>query len=147
MEIAGLDFDAFKDRDPHTLSGGEARRLGFAIVVALDSDLIIFDEPTCGLDDGGLQAFKRMMINLKEAGKTVIIISHSSEIIADMADRVALLAGGKIVSVLSPLRFFTSDLFQGILSIPEIIDYQRVNYGMVDTTHPEDIFDLDSFYA
>jgi energy-coupling factor transport system ATP-binding protein len=147
MRIVGLEFDVFKDRDPHTLSGGEARRLAFAIVVALDPDLYIFDEPTCGLDETGIQFFRKMLARLKDAGKTVIIISHNSEIIADLSDRVALLMGGKIAAVEHPLQFFTSDVYKGTLAVPDVIDYQETNYGNVYTVHPNDIFEVDQFFA
>ncbi len=145
MDTVGLDYEAFKGRDPHTLSGGEARRLGFAIVVALDAGLIIFDEPTCGLDDFGLQAFQEMLTSLKNDGRTIMIISHSSDIIADLTDRVALLSEGKVISSASPLEFFSSGSYKGILSIPEIIGYQIDNYDKVFTVHTEDIFDLNHF--
>lgn len=140
METVGLDFGVFRDRDPHSLSGGEARRLGFAVVVALDAELILFDEPTCGLDEIGLRAFKKMLENLKADGRTIIIISHNSDIIADLTDRVGLVDGGKMAAVLNVFEFFNSGIYKGILSLPEIIDYQKSNYGKVLTVHPDDIF-------
>lgn len=147
MQMAGLDYEAFKEREPYTLSGGEARRLGFAVVIALDADIIIFDEPTCGLDEVGVEAFRKTVARLKANGKTVIIISHNSGIIACMSDMVAHLSEGKIISLMSPLEFFGSDRHKGILSTPEVIDYQKDKYGEVYTVHPGDIFELDSFLA
>jgi len=76
-----------------------------------------------------------------------MIISHNSEIIADMADRVGLLEGGRITTVQPTMEFFSSDRYKEILSVPEIIDYQQVNYGTIKTTHPEAIFEFDLFYA
>jgi energy-coupling factor transport system ATP-binding protein len=147
MEMAGLDYETFKDREPYTLSGGEARRLGFAVVIALDADIIIFDEPTCGLDEVGVEAFRRTVASLKAERKTVIIISHNSGIIACMSDSVAHLSEGKIISLMPPLEFFGSDRHKDILSTPEVIDYQKTNYGKVYTVHPGDIFELESFFA
>lgn len=147
MEMAGLDFAKFRLRDPHTLSGGEARRLAFAIVVALNADLIVFDEPTCGLDDGGIGAFGRMVMSLKSNGKTIIIISHNSDIIADLADRVALLKDGRITMTAPPRGFFLAPDYKAILPTPEIIDFQIDHYGEATTAHTEDVFDLDHFYA
>jgi len=147
MEMAGLDFAKFRKRDPHTLSGGEARRLAFAIVVALNTDVIIFDEPTCGLDDGGVGAFRRMVQSLKSAGKTIIIISHNSDIIADLADRVALLQNGKITMTAAPHEFFAADDYKAILPTPEVIDFQINHYGKAVTARTDDVFDLDHFYA
>jgi len=147
METAGLDYDSFKDRDPYTLSGGEARRLAFAIVIALDTDLVVFDEPTCGLDEAGIGSFRRLVGTLKGEGKTVVIISHNSDIIAELSDRVALLRNGRIDAVSCPMEFFASDKYKGILLCPEVIDYQIKEYGNVKTTRAGDIFDLNHFYA
>jgi energy-coupling factor transport system ATP-binding protein len=147
MSAAGLDFELFRHRAPHTLSGGEARRLAFAIVIALRADLIIFDEPTCGLDEAGVAAFKKMVETLKGDGKTVMLISHDSDIIADKADRVVFLHHGKLDFIGSPLQFFVSDMYQEVLSIPEIVDYQQSTYGKVFTTHPADVFDMSGFFA
>ncbi len=147
MQMAGLDYVRFRNRDPHTLSGGEARRLAFAIVVALNTDLIIFDEPTCGLDDGGIGAFRRMVRSLQSKGKTIVIISHNSDIIADLADRVALLKDGRITATAPPREFFSSDEYKAILPTPEIIDFQMGHYGDVSTARTDDLFDLSHFYA
>ncbi len=147
MEMAGLNFARFRDRDPHTLSGGEARRLAFAVVVALDADLIVFDEPTCGLDDSGIGAFRQLVESLKSSGKTIVIISHNSDIIADLADRVALLKDGGISITDSPREFFTAAGYKAILPTPEVIDFQIDHYGDVVTSRTEDVFDLDHFYA
>jgi len=140
MEMAGLDFSRFKDRDPHSLSGGEARRLAFAVIVALDADLVIFDEPTCGLDEVGIRFFKKLVANLKKNGKTVIIISHDSNILGDLADRIALLAEGKIKCLLEPIDFFNCTEYKGILAIPQIISYQTERYGKVYTSKTGDLF-------
>ncbi len=147
MTAAGLDFELFRHRAPHTLSGGEARRLAFAIVIALRADLIIFDEPTCGLDEAGVVAFKKMVETLKGDGKTVMLISHDSDIIADKADRVVFLHQGRPDFIGSPLQFFASDIYHETLSIPEIVDYQQGTYGKVLTTHPADVFDMGGFFA
>jgi len=147
MSMVGLDFESFKGRDPHTLSGGEARRLAFAIVVALPADLIIFDEPTCGLDEAGIGAFKKLVRWLNQAGKTIMIISHNSNIIADLADRVALLQDGRITETASAKTFFSMPEYKAILSTPEAIEYQLDNYGAVTTARAEDMFDRRHFYS
>lgn len=143
MESAGLDYDEFKDRDPHSLSGGEARRLGFAIVMAIKADLIIFDEPTCALDNPGLNSFKHQVGNLKRDGKTVMIITHNSDIIGDLADRVARLSGGRIISLTDPFSFFSGTNYQAMLSMPEVSQYQIMRSGTFKTVRAQDIFDLD----
>ncbi|MDD4051318.1 MAG: ATP-binding cassette domain-containing protein [candidate division Zixibacteria bacterium] len=147
MEMAGLDFDLFCHRDPHSLSGGEARRLAFAVIVALQAELIIFDEPTCALDEFGVRSFKRMTDRLRQEAKTVVIITHNSDIIGELADRIAVLADGAIKAVMDPLTFFTSPESEKLLPTPEVIRYQRERFGRVATTRPADIFSLDEFSA
>lgn len=50
MEMVGLGFDAFKDRRLETLSGGERRKVALASTLVLDQDILLFDEPTAGMD-------------------------------------------------------------------------------------------------
>lgn len=147
MEMAGLEFDSFSGRDPHSLSGGEARRLAFAVIVALEADLIIFDEPTCALDEFGVRSFKNLADRLRREGKTVVMITHNSEIIGELADRVAVLADGVITATMDPLTFFTSPQFETLLPVPEVVRYQRESSGKATTTKPGDIFMVDEFSA
>lgn len=145
METAGLDFETFAGRDPHTLSGGEARRLAFAVVIALGADAFIFDEPTCALDAAGVRGFTTMVDRLRREGKTIVIITHDSDLIGELADRVAVLSEGKIAAVMDRLTFFMSPLSETLLPMPEVVRYQRETTGTVVTTDPNDIFDLGRF--
>lgn len=145
LSMVGLEYDAFRDRDPHTLSGGEARRLAFAVVIALRADLLIFDEPTCGLDEIGLAMFRRLVTELKKARTTVMIISHNSDTLADLCDRIALIRDGKIGAVVPVLEFFADHEAQEMLAIPEIIDWQKRELGTIRTTRIADLFNLTPF--
>ena len=147
MQICGLDFDLFSRRDPNSLSGGEARRLAFAIVVALGAKLIIFDEPTCALDEAGISAFRKLAGELQRAGTAVVIISHNGDIVAELADRVILMDGGRVIHESEPIPFFASAESKGILAVPEVISYQRERFGAVRSTRVADIFDVAEFSA
>ncbi len=147
LKLAGLKFDLFRNRDPHTLSGGEARRLAFAIVLALEYDMIIFDEPTCGLDENSIRNFSRMVKKLKSDNKAIIIISHNGDVIGELADRIALLDNGKIEYCGDALEFFKFSKYKEVLSPPEVISYQNNNYGSVLTSDATAIFNLDRFSA
>lgn len=85
-------------RSPFELSGGQMRRLAIASVIAMEPDYLILDEPTAGLDPAGrdeilagLQAWQ------KETEKTVILVSHSMEDVAKLADHIFVLAAGKLL--------------------------------------------------
>ena len=80
------------EKSPFDLSGGEKRRVAIAGVMSMEPEVLIFDEPAAGLDPKGRKA----LINLikeyrKKTGSTVIIVSHSMEDIAEMADRVIVM--------------------------------------------------------
>lgn len=151
MEQAGLDYKRFARRAPYTLSGGEARRLAFAIVLALDFDLMIFDEPTCGLDEDGIILFRRMVRSLTESNKGVMIITHNSNIICDLADKIALLRDGDISDVVTPTDFFKNQRFDNIIHPPEILSVKLESLSdspTQPTTMKSDLlFGLDQFGA
>lgn len=139
LKLAGLDADKFLQRDPRSLSGGEARRLAFAILLALDSDIIIFDEPTCGLDDEGITGFLRTVDLLRRNMKSVVIISHNSDVILETADRIVALAEKKAVYDGSVWTFFTRSEFKELLETPQVISCQINELGDVDETRCKSI--------
>lgn len=79
MEKAGLPFDEYKDRQTFTLSGGEKRRLSLAGIIAMDSSIILFDEPTAGLDPLSRNKVLQTMRELALEGKTILFSTHRME--------------------------------------------------------------------
>jgi peptide/nickel transport system ATP-binding protein len=97
LAAAGLDAD-FKDRYPHQLSGGQARRVGVARALALDPALVLADEPTAGLDVSIQGEILNLMNRVKtERGLATLIITHNLNILRHIADRVAVMYLGRIV--------------------------------------------------
>ncbi|QEN05543.1 ABC transporter ATP-binding protein [Thiospirochaeta perfilievii] len=92
MEISHL-----RERAPFTLSGGEKKRVTIAGVLAMEPEVIIFDEPFIGLDFPGVKSVTKSLIRLKELGYTVIIITHDLEKIASYGNRLIIMDSGKIV--------------------------------------------------
>lgn len=92
LAFVGLDPDRFTGRDPITLSMGEKRRLAFAAVLSMDPDFIIFDEPTCGLDPEGVGRFMTMVLNLKQEGKGIVLISHDGDLLESLCGQILSLA-------------------------------------------------------
>ena len=92
-----MNISQFKDRPPHYLSGGEKKRVSIADIIAMKSEIIIFDEPTAMLDPSGR---KEVMNNIKELNKkhgiTVILITHYMDEAAE-ADRVVVMDKGKVI--------------------------------------------------
>jgi energy-coupling factor transport system ATP-binding protein len=95
-DLVNLDYRALKDRSPFTLSGGEQRKVAIASILAVDPEILIFDEPTQGLDAESRAETIGNIKELNKKGKTVIIISHDIEEIINVADRIVVLSGGRI---------------------------------------------------
>jgi len=105
LRLVGLE--GYEKRSPQTLSGGQKQRLALAGVLALEPDIIVFDEVTAMLDPESrleiLQAIKRLP---GETGKTVIMITHYVEE-AVSADRVGLMRKGRIIGCGGPREILT----------------------------------------
>ena len=85
------------EKSPFDLSGGEKRRAAIAGVIAMDPEVLILDEPTAGLDPMGRELLLSQIINYhKEKGNTVLLVSHSMEDIARIADRVLVMNRSKL---------------------------------------------------
>ncbi|HEX9830123.1 MAG TPA: ABC transporter ATP-binding protein [Thermodesulfobacteriota bacterium] len=81
------------------LSGGMLQRLALAQAIISDPPILILDEPTISLDPEGRIAFKRLIREEKTKGKTILLSSHILSYIEELADRIAILVGGKIVAL------------------------------------------------
>ena len=97
MDEAALPFEKFGERRTFELSGGEQRRLAIAGVLALDADVIMFDEPSAGLDSGSRTEVMSLLRRLADEGKTVIFSTHKRDE-ADFADREIVIKDGRVVS-------------------------------------------------
>jgi energy-coupling factor transport system ATP-binding protein len=96
--MVGLDYDSFRRRSPFGLSGGEMRRVALAGVLVQDPSILILDEPTVGLDGPGKMEVMRQIGILHRLGKTIIIVSHAVEDLADRVDRLMVMEEGRIVT-------------------------------------------------
>ena len=100
MDMAGLPFDEFAERHSIGLSGGEQRRLAIAGILAMDRDVVFFDEPAAGLDGASRYKIMHMLRSLAEMGKTVLFTTHHEDE-ADFADRKIKIENGMIHDELS----------------------------------------------
>lgn len=112
-------------KSPFDLSGGEKRRVAIAGVLAMRPQIVVFDEPTAGLDPIGRETiFKAIDDYRKKNNATVIIVSHSMEDIAAVSDKVMVLSRGKIVMFDETRKVFAQgkELKELGLDIPMITD-------------------------
>ncbi len=97
MQMVGLDPDRYLTRDVDTtLSGGERKRIELASIVAMKPKVVLMDEPDSGVDIDAIQAIFQVLESLKDQGTTVIMITHSAEVLKH-ADHAFLLCNGALV--------------------------------------------------
>ena len=99
LNASRFDFDGFADRRIGEFSGGMVQRLGLAVACLPDAPVLILDEPTVSLDPEGALQFREFLSALKKEGKTVVFSSHMLADVESLADRVAILVGGKLVAL------------------------------------------------
>jgi ABC-2 type transport system ATP-binding protein len=93
-----------------TLSGGQKRRLDLGVALVGDPDLVFLDEPTTGFDPAARRAAWEMIRSLHSLGKTVLLTTHYLDEAEQLADRVAVMREGRIVTIGTPRELTTADL-------------------------------------
>jgi energy-coupling factor transport system ATP-binding protein len=98
MNRLGLPLEAFGDRSPYTLSGGEQRRLSLAPALARSPRLMVLDEPTFGQDRRGYEALLAILRERVGSGTAVLAATHDERFVDDFATRVIRIEAGRIVA-------------------------------------------------
>jgi biotin transport system ATP-binding protein len=112
LEAVGLS--SLANHQPHTLSGGQKRRLAIAGVLSMRPRIIIFDEPFSGLDyPGGLQVL-RQIVSLHQKGHTIILVTHELEKTLAHANRLIIMEKGRIVKDDEPGRLIDEVEMYGV---------------------------------
>jgi ABC-2 type transport system ATP-binding protein len=93
-----------------TLSGGQRRRLDVALALIGDPELIFLDEPTTGFDPAARRDAWKMLDGLRELGKTIFLTTHYMEEAERLADRIAVIAGGRIIDEGTPATIGHRDI-------------------------------------
>ena len=145
MKIVGLDYEEYKDKSPFEISGGQKRRVAIAGVVAMEPNVLILDEPTAGLDPKGRDDILGKIVELyKENDMTIVLVSHSMEDVAKVANRVIVMDNGKCILDGTPKEIFKEiELLESVgLAVPQVTYLVRElrNKGF---DIPEDIFTLE----
>jgi ABC-2 type transport system ATP-binding protein len=108
IELVGLSGK--RDARVKTLSGGQKRRLDLGVALVGDPDLLFLDEPTTGFDPAARRAAWEMIRSLRLLGKTVLLTTHYLDEAEQLADRVAVLREGVIVTMGTPRELTSADL-------------------------------------
>jgi energy-coupling factor transport system ATP-binding protein len=124
LALVRLDPDEFGPRSPFTLSGGEARRVALAGVLAMRPRYLLLDEPTAGLDADGREAVRDSLAAARR-DQGVVVVTHDVEDLMDMADAVLVLRGGRTVFTGSVDEYVTAASHEGAdVPVPEIVRVQ-----------------------
>jgi ABC-2 type transport system ATP-binding protein len=102
------------------LSGGLRQRLGIAIALVNDPEVVFLDEPTTGLDPRARREVWEVLLGLKKEGKTVFITTHYMEEAELLADTVAIISRGKIIAMDSPVQLIESNADYLVLSLQSV---------------------------
>ncbi len=96
--LTALDLDRYEKSSPFVLSGGERKRVALAAILAWDPKHVIMDEPTIGQDYLQKDRLRNFIVQLISQGKTVVIVTHDVEFVAECKPRVVLLSRGSIIA-------------------------------------------------
>ncbi|GMO14428.1 MAG: hypothetical protein Ta2E_04750 [Mycoplasmoidaceae bacterium] len=121
IKDVGLD-ESFLPRNPFGLSGGQKRRVAIAGILAIEPQILVFDEPTAGLDPDGEKELIHIFSELKKVGKTVIIVTHCMNQAIEIGDTVTVIGDGKILKTGDTYEIFNdkSVVKKAALSVPLI---------------------------
>jgi energy-coupling factor transport system ATP-binding protein len=93
-----LSLTQYRETSPFMLSGGERKRVALASVLAWDPKILILDEPTIGQDHEQKEILRQFIVQLQTQGKTIVIVTHDVEFVAECNPRVVLMKEGRIVA-------------------------------------------------
>ena len=92
-----LEIEKLRDRNPYDLSGGQKQRVALASIITMDPDILVIDEPTSQLDPKGTEDIFKIINLMANEGKTIILVEHKLELIAEYAENILVLDEGEII--------------------------------------------------
>jgi len=126
VEQALIDTETtdLEDKPTHLLSYGQKKRVSIAGVLAMEPEVIIFDEPTAGLDPRHAREFMQLLKNLSDEGKTIIISTHDVDLAYSWSDRLIIMSSGEIIAQGKPGELFLQpDLIKRAdLALPSLLE-------------------------
>lgn len=136
-----LGLAQYRKTSPFMLSGGERKRVALASVLAWDPEILILDEPTIGQDYQQKEKLRQFILQMKEQGKTVVIVTHDVEFVAECNPRVLLMHSGKIVADGEAREVLTTPetLTQASIVPPQIA---QIFIQLSDLGFPKEVIDV-----
>lgn len=115
------------NNSPFSLSGGQKRRVAISGILAFNPQVLVFDEPTAGLDPAGEKEILEIIKNAKKDGKTIIVISHNMDHVLEIADNVILMNEGEIIKIGTPYDIFSDFKLLNDLNINQPMIISTIN--------------------
>ncbi|MCS7096791.1 MAG: energy-coupling factor ABC transporter ATP-binding protein [Candidatus Bathyarchaeota archaeon] len=136
-----LGLMQYRKTSPFMLSGGERKRVALASVLAWDPEILILDEPTIGQDYQQKENLRQFIMQLRTQGKTVLVVTHDVEFVAECNPRVLLMRGGKLIADGAARKVLTDPeiLAQSSIVPPQIT---QLFIELSSLGFPSDIIDL-----
>ncbi len=107
--LKSVGMEAYADKPPHFLSGGQKKRVAIAGVLAMEPEIIVMDEPAAGLDPQGTADIIEILDELNADGKTIVFSTHDIDLAAKWADSICVLNEGKIIMHGTPHQIFSDN--------------------------------------
>lgn len=104
--VSYLGLEDLQQRAPHYLSGGEKKQVSIADILAMEPELLIFDEPMAALDPMNAQRVEDILNKLHEDGKTLLIATHDVDFAWRFADRILVFCDGMLIGDGTPAEIF-----------------------------------------
>lgn len=145
MRRVALDYDSIAQRSVFELSGGQMRRVAIAGVLAMEPRVLVLDEPCAGLDPRGREEILGLINGLhKESGTTIVMVSHSMDDVASLAERVIVMNKGEVAMDGTPREVFArgNELREIGLDVPQAVELaQRLREKGFDI--PEGVYRME----
>ena len=120
--LARTGISHLQDKPTHALSFGQKKRAAIAGVLVMEPEVLILDEPTAGLDPGGVSGLLALIGELRDAGMAVLIATHDMDLVPLCCDEAYLLGAGRVLASGAPEELFTRPdlLRENHLRLPRI---------------------------
>jgi iron complex transport system ATP-binding protein len=125
--LRSTDALAFADRPLRTLSGGELQRVLIATALAQETELLLLDEPTTHLDLKHRVELYHLLGRLHDRGKTIVLVSHDLNLIAERCTRVLLLRQGRSLGCGAPEEMFAPERLRRALEVEVLVDRSPIS--------------------
>lgn len=127
LEVVKLiDIYDLIDKNPNQLSGGQRQRVAFASILAMNAEIYVIDEPTSQLDPQGTESVFQIIRSLKEQKKTVILVEHKVELMAEYADEILVIKDGRIIRSGPVTEVLADDsLARQMVSLPQTVCFAQ----------------------